>query len=291
MQPFVFFSILAAISFALSNLINKFTSKHRISNSWVLLFYYYLGLVPSLFVIPLIFKVDFPEGGWVFVVLYASAFFLGSIFFTKALYRLDASTMAPFYHLQSLFIIVLAFFFLNERFSPDKYFFSIIMIAGSLLVTIEERMNLKTYFRIGVLLIITQQFFHAVSNIFAGFALKEMNSFTFIFWGDLIAVSFAFLLIPFVGASKFKVSFNQIKPLFISGLFSTIGATSLFTAFMFNITISSVLSLLTSPIVFVLAIIASIVRPNLLEHHTRKVYVVRGIGLLLILFGAINLSV
>jgi len=291
MQPYVFFSILAAISFALSTLIIKFTSKHRISNSWVLLFYYYLGLVPSLFLIPLIFKVDFPEGGWVFVVLYAFAFFLGSIFFTKALYRLDASTIAPFYHLQSLFIIILAFFFLNERFSFEKYLFGIMMIIGSLFITLDEKMNIKTYFKIGVLLIVMQQFFHAISNIFAGFALKQMNSFTFIFWGDLVAVSFVFLLIPFVGASKFKVSFNQIKPLFISGFFSTIGATSLFTAFMFNITISSILSLLASPIVFVLAVIASIVKPNLLEHHSLRVYIVRGIGFFLILFGAINLSV
>jgi len=291
MQPYVFFSILAAISFALSTLIIKFTSKHRISNSWVLLFYYYLGLVPSLFLIPLIFKVDFPEGGWVFVVLYAFAFFLGSIFFTKALYRLDASTIAPFYHLQSLFIIILAFFFLNERFSFEKYLFGIMMIIGSLFITLDEKMNIKTYFKIGVLLIVMQQFFHAISNIFAGFALKQMNSFTFIFWGDLVAVSFVFLLIPFVGASKFKVSFNQIKPLLISGFFSTIGATSLFTAFMFNITISSILSLLASPIVFVLAVIASIVKPNLLEHHSLRVYIVRGIGFFLILFGAINLSV
>jgi len=164
------------------------------------------------------------------------------------------------------------------------------MIFGSILVSLDEKMSLKSYISIATLLIIFQQLFHASSNIFAGFALKSMNSFTFMFWGDLIASLLALCIIPFIGFKKLKVSFTQIKPLFVGALFSTIGATALFTAFQTNVTISSALSLLTAPIVLILSILASVFIPNLLEHHTRKVYIIRIMGVVLILISAIKLA-
>jgi len=164
------------------------------------------------------------------------------------------------------------------------------MIIGAVLVSFDEKMSLKSFFKLGILLIILQQVFHALSNLFAGFALKDMSSFTFIFWGDLIATCLIVFIIPFIGLSKLKVPFSQVKPLMLSGFLSTVGAASIFTAFMTNLTISSVLSLLTSPIVFIVTIIASIFRPNLLEHHPLKVYLIRGLGIALILFSAIFLA-
>ena len=164
------------------------------------------------------------------------------------------------------------------------------MLVGSILVSIDEKFSIKTYFKLATLLIILQQIFHAFSNLFAGFALKSMNSFTFMFWGDLIASLLALIIIPFVGFNKLKVSFPQIKPLFVGSFLSTIAATSLFTAFQSNVTISSTLALLTSPIILVFTIFLSVFKPELLEHHTKKVYLVRFIGVLLILFGALKLS-
>lgn len=290
MPHYIVFSLLAAFAFACANLINKFASKHTISNHWVLLFYYYLTALPFVLLIPLFFKVSFPTSGWLYVFLYALAFFAGNIFFTTAIYKLDASTFAPFMQLQSAFIVLFAFLFLGERFSAINYLFISLMLIGSVLATLDEKMNIRDYFKIGILLIIMQQVLHALSNLSAGFALKHMDSFTFIFWGDLIAIILIVLLIPFLGVAKLKVSFSQIKPLFLSGLFSTIGAISLFTAFMSNLTISSSLALLTAPIVLTATVIASIFKPDLLEHHTAKVYLVRAAGVALILFSAIQLA-
>lgn len=287
---YVIFSLIAAFGWALSSLANKFASKHRIHNNWVLLFYYYLTYIPFLLFIPLIFNVSIPQSGWVFIFLYALMFFIGNIFFTIAIYKLDASTFAPFFQLQAGFIALLAFLFLKERFPAENYLFLVIMLVGSIFVSIDGNFSIKTYFKLATLLIISQQVFHAFSNLFAGFALKGMNSFTFIFWGDLIAALMALFIIPFIGLNKLKVSFSQVKPLFVGSFFSTIAATSLFTAFQFNVTISSTLALLTAPIILVFTFLLSVFKPTLLEHHTRKVYFFRLIGVLLILFGAIKLS-
>jgi drug/metabolite transporter (DMT)-like permease len=187
-----------------------------------------------------------PSSGWIYLVLYALVFFIGNIFFTTAIYKLDASTFSPFMQLQSAFIAIFAYIFLGERFSSISYLFIFLMIIGAILVSFDEKMSLKSFFKIAILLIVFQQIFHALSNLFAGFALKDMNSFTFIFWGDLMAICLIVFVIPFIGFSKLKISFSQVKPLLLSGFFSTVGATSLFTAFMTNLTVSSVLSLLTS---------------------------------------------
>lgn len=291
MQPYILFSLLAAFFFAFSSLTNKFVSRHKISDSWTLLFYYYLSILPFLFLIPLFFDVTIPTSGWVYLFLYALTFFIGNIFFTLAIYKLDASTFAPFLQIQAAFIALLAFLFLGERFPAQNYLLILMMLVGSMLVSVDERMSIKTYFKLGILLILFQQFFHALSNLFAGFALRDMNAFTFIFWGDLLAVACVFLIVPFVGFSRLKVSFSQVKPLFLMGFFATIGATALFTAFKTNLTISSALSLLTSPIVLMVTIIASIFKPNLLEHHTVKVYIIRAVGVALILVSAVKLSI
>ena len=289
-QPYILFSFIAAFGFALSSLSNKFASKHKISNNWVLLFYYYLTIIPFLFLLPLIFNVTIPTSGWGYIFLYALAFFIGNIFFTTAIYKLDASTFAPFFQLQTAFIAILAFIFLKERFPIENYLPIVIMVLGSVLVSMDERVSFKSYLKLATLLIIFQQLFHAFSNLFAGFALKSMNSFTFMFWGDLTASFLVLSIVPFIGIKKLKVSFSQIKPLFLGSLFSTIAATSLFTAFQTNITISSALALLTAPIVLLLTVLASKFRPNLLEHHTRKVYIIRAIGVVAILLSALKLS-
>lgn len=292
MQPYIFFSILAAFSFSLPNLINKFTSKHRISDPWILLFYSQFAFLPFLALMFIIFPVSIPSSGWIFILFYAVAFYLGNIFYMKAIYKLDASTFAPFFQFQSAFIAILAYIFLSERFPTENYLLIFIILAGSVLVSLDERMTVKSYLQIGTLFILSQQLFHAFSNLSAGFALKSMNQFTFIFWGDLIAALLTFLTVPLIkGLPSLKISFHQTKPLFAASFFTFIGVIFLFTAFKTNLTISSALSLLTAPIVLILTIIASIFRPELLEHHTAKVYLVRGAGIILILLSAIRLSV
>ncbi|MFH0942811.1 MAG: DMT family transporter [Candidatus Beckwithbacteria bacterium] len=292
MQPFIVFSLLAALSFALSNLTYKFTSKHKINNPWVLQLYSALTLLPFLLLIPIFFPVVIPQIGWQYIFLYALVFFIGEVFFIKAIYHLDVSSFSSLFQLQSGLIAVLAYFFLGERFPVQNYYLILIMLVGSVLVTLDEQFKLKSFFQLAVGFILLQQIFHALSNLFAGFGLKSMSSFAFIFWGDLTAILLTLLVIPLIiGFKNIKTSFVKIKPLFFAGFFSTVGATSLFTAFQSNLTISSALSLLTAPIALVLSVILSFWKPSLLEHHSLKVYVYRTIGMILILFATINIAI
>lgn len=290
MPTYILFSFLAAISFALTNVFNKFTSKHVIKKRWPLLFYYYLTFPPFALLIPLLAKIQIPAESWLTLFFYSLFFFLGNVCFFTAISKTDASVFAPFFQLQAAFIAILALLFLGERFPIANYLWIGLILVGAVLVSLDERMSIKTFFRKAILLIILMQFFHALSNLWAGFALKTMDFWNLVFWSTFVSSLLIFILVPPLAKFKLRVSFNQLKPLFVVNFFSFIGATSLFAAFQTNLTISSAISLLTAPIVLFISILLSRFRPEFLEHHTAKVYLIRTIGVILILFGALKVS-
>jgi drug/metabolite transporter (DMT)-like permease len=290
MPSYILLSFLAAISFALTTTINKFISKHAIRQRWPLLFYYYLTFLPFALLIPLFSTIQIPTGSWLMLFFYSLFFLLGSVCFFTAIFKTDASVFTPFFQLQAVFIAILAFLFLGERFPLANYFWIGLILIGAVLVSLDEKMTVKTFLRRAILLVILMQFFHALSNLFAGFALKTMDFWNFTFWSTFISSLLILVLVPPLAKFKLKVSFNQLKPLFVVNFFSFIGATSLFAAFQTNLTISSTISLLTAPIVLFISILLSKFRPEFLEHHTGKVYLIRTIGVILILFGALKIS-
>jgi transporter family protein len=290
MPNYILFSLLAAFSFALSSIANKFASKHAIKDKWTILFYYYLTFLPFIFIIPFITKIQIPTNSWKFLFSFSLLFFLGNYCFFTAIFKTDASVFAPFFQLQSAFVAILAFLFLGERFPLGNYIWIGLVLLGGVLVSLDERMNIGTFMQKNILLIILMQVFHSMSNLAAGFALENINPLNLIFWTTLISNVLVLIIIPAVAGFNLKASFNQLKPMFSANFFAFIGATSLFTAFQTNLTISSALSLLTAPIVLALTIAASRFKPDLLEHHTRKVYFIRTIGVLIIMLSAFKLS-
>ncbi|MDO8663570.1 MAG: EamA family transporter [Candidatus Wildermuthbacteria bacterium] len=290
MPNYILLSFLAAVSFAIVGILTKYASKHAIKERWPLLFYYYATFFPFVFLIPLFAKVQIPTGSWTILFLFSLFLFLGNICFSTAIFKTDASVFESFFQLQTAFIAILAFVFLGERFPLINYLWIGLILVGAILVSLDERLTLKTFFRRAVFLIILMQFLYAVSNLSAGFALKAMDFWNLTFWSTLVSASLIFTFVPILAKFKLKVSFNQVKPLFVMNLFSFIGATSLFAAFQTNLTISSAISFLTAPIVLFISMILSKFKPEFIEHHTGKVYVIRAIAVAIILFGALKIS-
>lgn len=290
MPTYIIFSFLAATGFALSGVVSKLASKHSLSDPRKFLFYYYLTSCPFVLLFPLFFKISLPSSGWLFIFLNSLAFFLGNIFFVKAIYKLDVSTFAPFFQWQSALIAIIAFVFLGERFPLENYFYIFLMLLGSILVSLDEKMHLKTYLQIATVWIVIQQIFHALSGVFGSLAIKSVDPFSFVYWGNLVSFIFPLTISALAGPSNLKTQFVKIKPFFFSGFFSVVGATFLFVAYQTNLTISSAISLLTAPIVLIVSILLSRFRPEFLEHHTAKVYLMRALGVGIILFGALRIS-
>ena len=87
-----------------------------------------------------------------------------------------------------------------------------------------------------------------------------------------------------------RYSAKAISPMFVATFVSAVGGIFLSRAFEENVTISSAIGLLNAPLVFVVSVLASRFVPELLEHHSVKVYMVRGLGLGIILLGAFKIA-
>lgn len=236
MPTYMLFSIIAAFAFAFSSIVNKITSRHILKDKWMLLFYYYITYIPFVFLIPFLGKIYLPTD-WAVLFFYSLSFFIGNVLFFTAIFRIDASTFAPFFQLQSVFIVILAFLFLGERFPISNYLWILSIIIGAVLISIDESVSLKFFFKMAIFLIILQQFFHALSNIFAGFTLKTIDFWNLNFWSSIISLILVITVAPLLSKFNLKVSIKQLTPLFATNFFSFIDASSLFYAFQTNLAI------------------------------------------------------
>ena len=288
-MSYIFLSFLASTLFAGSIIVNKLLAKHKIDNPDSLFTLLMFLSLPGALVIPFIPFATLSLPPVTHLLLYSIFFTAGMYLFSQAIYTIDASVVGPIFQLQAGLIVVLAAIFLGERFSFANYVWIFLLLIGVALVSLTEKMKLGIFLQRGMLFLLAMQLFHAISNIFVGFALREVNFWSVVFYGAIVNFT---LGVIFYLTQKPKINYptNTLGSVFLGRAFSFAGAVALFSAFETNLSISSTIGLLSGPIVFIVSIIASKWFPKLLEHHSAKVYAIRGIGLLIILFGAVKLT-
>lgn len=289
MPIYLLFSFLAAFLFSLQYLFEKLTAKYAIKTRTGLLFYVYFAFMPFALLVPLFVNITWPSQAWGPIWRSSFCYFVGNFLFFTAIFKTDVSVFAPILQLQTPFVAILAFLFLKERFSVTSYIWVGLMIMGAVSVAYEEKIRFQAFFHRAVLLIVGSTFFYALSDLYAGFALRDINPWNFIFWSTFVNMVW---VLPFIlfDAPSLRISFRQFCPMLLVSFFGAAGYTSLLKAYQYNLTLSNAFALLASPIVLVITVLISRFKPKLLERHTAKVYFIRAIGVALILFGALQIS-
>ncbi len=283
-------SLITATLFAANQILTKLLTKHSVKNAEALTLFSFLGLLifgvclapftPLLVLTPKLV---------VMICFAAATFSSGFYLLLKGMQTVDVSAVSPLFVLQSGLIGIWAFIFLGERFPLENYLWLGLMLVGAVLVSVNDKLSLKAFMAPGVLFILATQVLHSLSNLTVSFIIKEIPVMSFLFWQYVVIGCFAV-----VGLYKTK-SYAQyapkqvgltILPVFIMG----VGVISLFTAYTQNVTVSSVLSLMTAPLVLIFSIGASAFAPQLLEHHPPKVYAVRAVGLAIILLSVLKVA-
>jgi transporter family protein len=288
-MSYIYYAAFGAVCFALVGLINKYASKHSIKNADSLQAFFMLGSL--LFAVLLAFTVGFEITTKTLLLMLGSSFvfILGYYLFYLGVFTMDASSFAPLFQLQAVFVAILAYLFLGERFSNQNYFWLLTLIGGVVLVTLDERMSIKSLLKKGTILIVLTQILHAASNLQVGLALKEITSLQALFWLNFFI---GLWLLPFLAIKKPKLNYKrkQILPVIVVSFIGNIGGIAVFKAFETNLTVSTAISLSNASIVFLVTVLASIFKPKLLESHSAKVYLIRGFGLLVTLVSVYQIA-
>ena len=287
---YTIYALLASTFFAFSTLMSKFASKHRITSANSLMGYFLLASSTlTIFLVPFT-ALTIPPITILWKILIAVITFLvGYYLFYRGIFETDASSFSPLFILQSALIAFFAYIFLGERFPLSNYLYLLLIIFGAVLTNFDESISIKSFFKKGVLYILGMQVLHAISNLFVGFAITTLTPIDYIFWQYLIITILTGIYFMIV-KPKLSYSPKTLTPMFLAAWLGGIGAIFLFTAFQTNLTITATLSLLSAPIVLVITFLASRFYPSLLEHHSGKIYLLRSIGLLIILFATYSIS-
>ncbi|MFH1663676.1 MAG: EamA family transporter [archaeon] len=141
----IVFSVLSAIIFAATNVIDKFVMSKWVKNPIIPMLV--LGLVSIPVVLLIYFFHGFSELSSfnVFVVLLAGAFFaLSNLLYFKLVKIEDVSVVIPLFYFDPLFVLVIASVFLGETFTLLKYAGIFLLVFGAMLISFKGSVNLRS---------------------------------------------------------------------------------------------------------------------------------------------------
>lgn len=286
-MPFYVFAWIASVTYGVEVIIGKLTSKHAVKNPW--LFNFFWALFVLLFSIPfavynhVTVPVEWPS------LLVASLFYmLAGIFYVLPLYTLDVSVWAPMFNLRTPLSVLFSAWILGEILTTQQYaYIGIIFVAG-VFVTLDERLNIRSFFRWPIALAITQMVILALMGVYINKAITTNGYWVVTLWmGILSQIAYLFTL-PFFAKEMKRVTKSQIGALMlmaVAGLFGTLAANRAYSE---NVSVSA--TIIGLPFSMIFAFLFSIFAPKLLEKHSLKVYAIRFTGAAIMFWAAMRLS-
>ncbi len=289
-MSWIIFSILAAITWALVNLIDKcFLVKH-VKKPIILVII--LSIVGA-FIGPLIYFVNgFSELSYLhmFLSLFVGVFYiLTTFFYFKAIMIEEISRIVPLFYLTQIFIALFAAVFLGEVFSFTKYLGIFLLILGAILISTKKisKISLGKAFWYMVFGSLSS----AIADVLTKYLLNYSDYWTIFSYSRL--GTFLFIAPIFFIKSKDiallikrpkifgMVSFNEVLNL-VGVLFVTIAASIGYITFV------RALSTLNSFFVLVFTILLSIFFPKILkEEINRSTILLKAVSIVLIFIGFI----
>lgn len=270
----IFFSILAAFTWAVVNIIDKYVLTKWVKESLIpVIVVGIFGFISSLAVY-LLRGFSSLSGINILLALIAGIFYtLMVIFYFKALELEEVSRIVPLFYLSPLFILFLAWIFLNETFTPIKYFGVFLLAMGAILISSKDLFKIK--FGKAFWLMMLSTFSVAINAVLTKYILKFTDFWT-IFAYERIGALFPVIPIIYFYFSEFinttkrygkrvavTISVSGILDL-LAVIFITI-ATSLG-----SVTLVDALSSIQSFFVLFLASIFSIFYPQILKEEVSK---------------------
>jgi len=286
-MPFYVYAWIGAIVSGLFVVTAKLTSKYSIANPW--LFNFLLTTVTLLFTLPpaIYYHAVIPTI-WQPIILGAIFTTLTTIFYIFSNKALDVSVFMPLFNFRGVFAVLIGVIFFGEKFSTGGWLFVVIILIAGMFSSMDEKFNLKSFFRSSIAIGILTTFFLALENAFVKQALINNSLWTTNLW---IAILNFFLLIPTIPLFKNelkKVDVSHILPVGAMGIFLTVSTFAASAAYKTNLGITSLI--INMPVSMVLAFVFSIFAPKLLEKHSLKIYAIRFSSVAVMIWAAMQLT-
>ncbi len=286
-MPYILYAWIASISSSLVVIISKLTTKHSISNPW--LFNFLWTLVVLIFIVPLALLNHASVPRFWFPIIIAgvgqACFY---VLYILTIYRLDISTISPLFNFRTVFAVLLGVLFLQEKFTLYQSFLAAGIIIAGIFATIDEKFSIKSFLNPSVGIALLTMATLAITNAATKWATGYNDVWTVNLW--LSIIGFIVILPTFFLFKKdlLKIRSRQLLPIGLMGIGQSVTNFALTTALAVNVGITSII--MAIPFSMILAVAFSVFAPKLLEKHTAKVYVIRFVAAIVMIWGALQLS-
>jgi len=285
---FVVFAWIGSLAYAAETILAKLTSRYGMKNPW------YLNFLWSTFILLLILPVAYLSGqtgwpnSWKYILWAAFFYGLSNILYILALCLLDITVFSPLFNLRVAFSVIIAGLFLHESLTPIQLILVVIIMIAGIFVNAEEKFNLKKIWSKGLIIALAEMIDLSLMGVFIKLAMSE-NS----YWQ---------VTLPMMGIGEILMIFTI--PLFIKevktltgaqagstallAVASVVGTLACNKAFAENVSVTTVI--LSVPLSMIIAGVLSYIKPEILEHHTTRIYIIRFTAAFVMIAGAIKLS-
>ena len=293
-MDWIFFILLASFLWAIVNIVDKFLVSNWVKNPRIPILV--LGCMGLLWALG-IYLIKGYSGITGINILWAfaagSIYIIANIFYFKALQAGEVSRVVPIFHLVPLFVLIMAYFFLDEIFSMYKYLGIIMLIIGSIFISSTDLKHIRP--GKALLPAVVSSLFFAITFIINKYLLSTSDFWTVF---SYIRIGAVFILVPLfiIDYKDLKttikergvkvivlISANEVIDMF-AVLFYTIAASVGY------VTLVHALGSVQSFIVFGLSIILSIFLPRIIkENLDRKVMIQKFAAIIMLFAGALML--
>ena len=277
----------ASIFYAFEAIAGKLTSKYSVKNPW--LFNFIWAFLILLLTVPLAFyyHVQLPHA-WSPLLLAGLFYAIGGTLYLLGIYLFDISAFVPLFNFRSVFAVILSALILKEFLSLQQYILILVIFFMGILVTMDERFSLKSFFTWPMLIIMADMIGLSFEGIFVQKSVLANG-----YWTTTLGVGVVMQLlllgtIPLFWREIKSFSLKQFFPVLsvsATGFVATLAANQAYSQ---NVGISS--TIIALPLSLVAAFLFSRFSPKLLEHHSNKVYFVRFTAAGIMLIAALKLA-
>lgn len=226
---------------------------------------------------------------WTYIILSSALMAIGSAFYLATLKVLDVSVISPLYNLRVAITVLLGAIFLGESLNSNSLILILIILIAGFFATMDEKFSIKSFFTLKVGLGLGFMFVLSIQSIFINRAIDQNSYWTAMLWMSIFSIFFSFSLLY----SRFKhdiktTSLKNYYGVVVLAIIGAMGDLAAYRAFEANVGISSVI--ISLPISMIMVFALSIWKPDLLEKHTLRVYIVRFLAAFVMVWCALLLK-
>lgn len=284
----VAFAWIASLTYGFYSLTAKLIGHYRLPNVYQFSFFSLLFNAVVISSIALYNGAAIPQA-WDFIIVAGITMALGSVLYLTALKNLDLSVIGPLFNIRTVITIILGMVFLGETFSPSQGWIAMIIIATGFFATMDEKFSLKSFFSPSVAIGLLFMLVLSVQTIFINRAVDQSEYWSAVMWMSLIAAATSLIvLFPKFKESLKTTPLKSYLPVALLAILGGVGDLAAYKAFSENVGISSII--ISLPLSMIMAFALSFWKPNLLEKHPLKVYLVRFTAAAIMIWGSLQLS-